>query len=93
MFRYERILQDSQTPQTLKADIFKQLGWMHHVVEELGEKVHRQNYALTSLKSSIEADGSSGQSLYFLGRCYAGYDLLLDRRVGCLLTGDNLSYF
>lgn len=68
---YERLLSDPSTPVTLKADIQKQLGWMHHVVDTLGEKHQRQNYALNCLKNSIDADGSSGQSLYFLGRCYA----------------------
>ena len=55
----------------LRADIQKQLGWMHHIVENLGDKQSRQNYALACLKNSIDADSNSGQSLYFLGRCYA----------------------
>ena len=68
---YENLLQDKSISLELKADIQKQLGWMHHIVENLGDKQSRQNYALTCLKNSIEADSSSGQSLYFLGRCYA----------------------
>lgn len=44
---------------------------MHHLVDSLGDKQQRQNYAVNCLRQSIEADGSSGQSLYFLGRCYA----------------------
>ncbi|CAN7996543.1 unnamed protein product, partial [Ixodes pacificus] len=44
---------------------------MHHTLESLGEKPQRQAYALHCLQKSIEADPSSGQSLYFLGRCFA----------------------
>ena len=49
----------------------KQLGWMHQTIECLGEKHQRQSYAVECLKNAIEADSGSGQSLYFLGRCYA----------------------
>ncbi|KAI1285969.1 Lysine-specific demethylase 6A [Halotydeus destructor] len=68
---YERLLTNANLSVALRADILKQLGWMHHVEDSLGEKHQRQNYALNCLKGSIDADGSSGQSLYFLGRCYA----------------------
>jgi histone demethylase len=65
------LLQEKDLSEQLRADIFKQLGWMHHTVESLGEKQQRQAYALNCLKSSTESDPDSGQSLYFLGRCYA----------------------
>lgn len=68
---YDRLLTEPNISLSLKADILKQLGWMHHLVDNLGEKHQRQTYALNCLKSSIDADDSSGQSLYFLGRCYA----------------------
>ena len=44
---------------------------MHQTVETLGENHSRQSYAVECLKNAIEADSGSGQSLYFLGRCYA----------------------
>ncbi|XP_023229643.1 histone demethylase UTY-like [Centruroides sculpturatus] len=44
---------------------------MHHTVEALGDKPQRQTYALHCLQKSIDADPTNGQSLYFLGRCYA----------------------
>ncbi|KAL0267841.1 UNVERIFIED_CONTAM: hypothetical protein PYX00_009996 [Menopon gallinae] len=68
---YENLLKEKDLPKHLKADICRQLGWMFHCVESLGEKVYRENQAIESLKKSIEADPKSGQSLYLLGRCYA----------------------
>ncbi|XP_022258202.1 histone demethylase UTY-like isoform X1 [Limulus polyphemus] len=68
---YEKILEQKDIPQHLRAETWKQLGWMHHTVEALGEKPQRQAYALHCLQKSIEADSSCGQSLYFLGRCFA----------------------
>ncbi|KAK6618017.1 hypothetical protein RUM44_002459 [Polyplax serrata] len=68
---YENLLKEKDLPNHLKADICRQLGWMFHCVESLGEKVYRENQAIDSLKKSIEADPKSGQSLYLLGRCYA----------------------
>lgn len=47
------------------------LGWMHHTVDALGDKPQRQALSLHFLQKSIEADPTNGQSLYFLGRCYA----------------------
>lgn len=68
---YESLLADKGLSVQLRADIYKHLGWMHHIVDSLGDKNNRQSYALNCLKSSIESDPDSGQSLYFLGRCYA----------------------
>jgi histone demethylase len=65
------LLQEKDLSEQLRADIYKQLGWMHHTVDSLGEKPQRQAYALNCLKNSTESDPDSGQSLYFLGRCYA----------------------
>ena len=45
---------------------------MHHTTtDSLGEKPQRQGLSLNLLQKSIEADPTNGQSLYFLGRCYA----------------------
>ena len=68
---YELLLEDKTISSRLRADIYKQLGWMHHIVDSLGEKPHREAYSLHCLKGSIDADPDSSQSLYFLGRCYA----------------------
>jgi len=75
---YESLLNQPNITLPLRADILKQLGWMHHVVDSLGDKHQRQNYALNCLRNSIEADGNSGQSLYFLGRCYASLSKVHD---------------
>lgn len=43
-------------------------GWMHHTVEQLGDKANKDSYAIQCLQKSLEADPNSGQSWYFLGR-------------------------
>lgn len=43
-------------------------GWMHHTVEQLGDKANKNSYAIQCLQKSLEADPSSGQTWYFLGR-------------------------
>ncbi|GFR18111.1 lysine-specific demethylase 6A [Trichonephila clavata] len=68
---YEELLDEKDISPVLRGETCKQLGWMHHSVEALGEKSQRQALALHFLQKSIEADPSNGQSLYFLGRCYA----------------------
>ncbi|CAL1276391.1 unnamed protein product [Larinioides sclopetarius] len=68
---YEHLLEQKDISQVLRAETCKQLGWMHHTVEALGEKPQRQALALHYLQKSIESDPTNGQSLYFLGRCYA----------------------
>lgn len=47
-------------------DVFP--GWMHHTVEQLGDRASRDSYAIQCLQKSLEADPNSGQSWYFLGR-------------------------
>ncbi|PNF25614.1 hypothetical protein B7P43_G03832 [Cryptotermes secundus] len=68
---YEQLLKEKDLPTHLKADICRQLGWMYHCVESLGEKSQRESVAIHCLQKSIEADPKSGQSLYLLGRCFA----------------------
>lgn len=41
---------------------------MYHTVENFGEEATREALAITYLQKSIEADTTSGQSSYFLGR-------------------------
>ncbi|ALC39189.1 Utx [Drosophila busckii] len=75
---YEFILNHKNVSSDLKADIYRQLGWMYHCVECLGEKKERESNALHFLQKSIEADPNCGQSLYLLGRCYAGVNKVHD---------------
>ncbi|ELT99724.1 hypothetical protein CAPTEDRAFT_123828, partial [Capitella teleta] len=44
---------------------------MFHAVPALGDPHTREAYAIQSLQKSIEADPTSGQSWYFLGRCFS----------------------
>ncbi|EAA12210.5 AGAP008509-PA, partial [Anopheles gambiae str. PEST] len=75
---YERLLASKQLTSSLKADIYRQLGWMYHTVELLGDKVQRERLAIHCLQKSIEAEPRSGQTLYLLGRCFAGINKVHD---------------
>ena len=68
---YESLLEEPDLPSQLRADILRQLGWMYHTVDTLGERTQRENTAVQYLQKSIEADPKSGQSLYLLGRCFS----------------------
>ncbi|XP_030383410.1 lysine-specific demethylase 6A isoform X2 [Scaptodrosophila lebanonensis] len=75
---YEFLLGEKNLTLDLKAKILRQLGWMHHCVECLGEKKERETCALSFLQKSIEANPKCGQSLYLLGRCFAGMNKVHD---------------
>ncbi len=75
---YEQLLGDKQLTQELKADVFRQLGWMLHCIEILGEKRQRETIAIHCLQKSIDSDPKSGQSLYLLGRCFASINKVHD---------------
>uniref|UniRef100_A0A8C1RYQ7 [histone H3]-trimethyl-L-lysine(27) demethylase n=1 Tax=Cyprinus carpio TaxID=7962 RepID=A0A8C1RYQ7_CYPCA len=64
---YESLLQTENLPAQVKATTLQQLGWMHHTVEQLGDKANKNSYAIQCLQKSLEADPNSGQSWYFLG--------------------------
>ena len=68
---YEELLKEPNLTSSLKADIYRQLGWMLHSIDTFGEKQVRIPQAIQFLQKSIDADPKSGQSLYLLGRCYA----------------------
>ncbi|KAG7254516.1 hypothetical protein CRUP_010141, partial [Coryphaenoides rupestris] len=51
---------------------------MHHTVEQLGDKCTKDSYAIQCLQKSLEADPNSGQSWYFLGRCYSSIGKVQD---------------
>ncbi|XP_045481407.1 lysine-specific demethylase 6A isoform X2 [Harmonia axyridis] len=70
--RYELLLRDKTLTQSLRADIFRQLGWLYHCHDSLGDKNQRLPLAIHCLQRALDADPSvTGQTLYLLGRCYA----------------------
>ena len=69
--QYNSMLEDKNLSSQLRADIYRQLGWMHHSIEMFGDKSSRMDQAIQYLQKSNENDPKSGQSLYLLGRCYA----------------------
>jgi histone demethylase len=69
--RYELLLRDKSITQSLRADIFRQLGWLYHCHDSLGDKNQRIPLAIHCLQRAHDADQYSGQTLYLLGRCYA----------------------
>uniref|UniRef100_A0A3P8RI41 [histone H3]-trimethyl-L-lysine(27) demethylase n=1 Tax=Astatotilapia calliptera TaxID=8154 RepID=A0A3P8RI41_ASTCA len=75
---YESLLQTEDLPAQVKATTLQQLGWMHHTVEQLGDRGSRDSYAIQCLQKSLEADPNSGQSWYFLGRCYSSIGKVQD---------------
>ncbi|XP_041662635.1 lysine-specific demethylase 6A [Cheilinus undulatus] len=75
---YESLLQTENLPAQVKAITLQQLGWMHHTVEQLGDKGTKDSYAIQCLQKSLEADPNSGQSWYFLGRCYSSIGKVQD---------------
>ncbi|XP_076872078.1 lysine (K)-specific demethylase 6A, like isoform X2 [Brachyhypopomus gauderio] len=74
---YERLLQTEGLPTQVKAATLQQLGWMHHTLEQ-GDRTNKDSYAIQCLQKSLEADPSSGQSWYFLGRCYSSIGKVQD---------------
>uniref|UniRef100_A0AAY4DG15 [histone H3]-trimethyl-L-lysine(27) demethylase n=1 Tax=Denticeps clupeoides TaxID=299321 RepID=A0AAY4DG15_9TELE len=75
---YEALLQTENLPAQVKAITLQQLGWMHHTVEQLGDRANKGSYAIQCLQKSLEADPNSGQSWYFLGRCYSSIGKVQD---------------
>ncbi|XP_043362341.1 lysine-specific demethylase 6A isoform X15 [Dermochelys coriacea] len=75
---YEQLLQMEKLPAQVKATVLQQLGWMHHTVDQLGDKATKESYAIQYLQKSLEADPNSGQSWYFLGRCYSSIGKVQD---------------
>ncbi|XP_016074006.1 PREDICTED: lysine-specific demethylase 6A isoform X8 [Miniopterus natalensis] len=75
---YEQLLQTENLSAQVKATVLQQLGWMHHTIDLLGDKATKENYAIQYLQKSLEADPNSGQSWYFLGRCYSSIGKVQD---------------
>ncbi|XP_063661065.1 histone demethylase UTY isoform X35 [Pan troglodytes] len=51
---------------------------MHHNMDLVGDKATKESYAIPYLQKSLEADPNSGQSWYFLGRCYSSIGKVQD---------------
>ncbi|XP_010891463.3 lysine-specific demethylase 6A-like isoform X4 [Esox lucius] len=75
---YESLLKTENLPAQVKATTLQQLGWMHHTVEQLGDRANKDSYAIQCLQKSLEADPNSGQSWYYLGRCYSSIGKVQD---------------
>ncbi|XP_060232842.1 histone demethylase UTY-like isoform X2 [Meriones unguiculatus] len=75
---YGQLLQIESLPSQLKATILQQLGWMHHNMNLIGDKATEERYAIQYLQKSLEEDPNSGQSWYFLGRCYSSIGKVQD---------------
>ena len=54
---YEELLEEGDLHKQLRADILRQLGWMYHTVDTLGEKKNREETAVDFLQKSIEVCG------------------------------------
>ncbi|XP_046320204.1 histone demethylase UTY isoform X3 [Marmota monax] len=75
---YEQLLKTENLPAQVKATVLQQLGWMHHNMDLVGDKATKESYAIQYLQKSLEADPNSGQSWYFLGRCYSSIGKVQD---------------
>ncbi|XP_071463013.1 histone demethylase UTY isoform X4 [Marmota flaviventris] len=75
---YEQLLKTENLPAQVKATVLQQLGWMHHNMDLVGDKATKESCAIQYLQKSLEADPNSGQSWYFLGRCYSSIGKVQD---------------
>uniref|UniRef100_A0AAZ3P7K5 [histone H3]-trimethyl-L-lysine(27) demethylase n=1 Tax=Oncorhynchus tshawytscha TaxID=74940 RepID=A0AAZ3P7K5_ONCTS len=69
---YETLLQTENLPAQVKATTLQQLGKTTH------NRANKDSYAIQCLQKSLEADPNSGQSWYFLGRCYSSIGKVQD---------------
>ncbi|XP_063100570.1 lysine-specific demethylase 6A-like isoform X11 [Cavia porcellus] len=75
---YEQLLQTENLPAQVKAAVLQQLGWMHHTEDLVEDKAIKESCAIQYLQKSLEMDPNSGQSWYFLGRCYSSIGKVQD---------------
>ena len=54
-------------------------GWLYHTAPQLGDKVEREQRAISNLTKSVDLDASNGQTWYMLGRLVP----LFTAMVGC----------
>uniref|UniRef100_A0A8C5HRY1 [histone H3]-trimethyl-L-lysine(27) demethylase n=1 Tax=Gouania willdenowi TaxID=441366 RepID=A0A8C5HRY1_GOUWI len=75
---YEQLLLTENLPPQVKATTLQQLGWMHHTVEPQADKGSKDGYAIQCLQKAVEIDPNSGQSWYYLGRCFSSIGKVQD---------------
>lgn len=68
---YENIIESPNVPSNIRANAYKQLGWMYYNKEHLGDRPSRMEKAVQLLLKAIETDPNSGAAWYLIGRCYA----------------------
>ncbi|KAJ7323700.1 Lysine-specific demethylase 6A [Desmophyllum pertusum] len=68
---YETIIETPNAPNAVRANAYKQLGWMYYNKEHLGDRTSRMEKAVQLLLKAIETDPNSGAAWYLIGRCYA----------------------
>lgn len=72
---YEAVIEDESSSKSVEAAANSTLGWMLFRTEELGEKTWRTQRAIKLLQRATQLDDNSGQTWYFLGRCYSAVDV------------------
>lgn len=75
---YEQLLEVPDLTPWVRSTALRQLGWLYHCHETLGDKQTRMAKAIQCLQYSLQADPYSGQSWYFLGRCYSSINKVHD---------------
>ncbi|KAJ8031198.1 Lysine-specific demethylase 6A [Holothuria leucospilota] len=68
---YQELLTLNPVSDTVKCAVHRQLGWLHHTSDKIADKATCENQAIQCLHRSLELDPNSGQTWYFLGRCYS----------------------
>lgn len=68
---YEDVIVDETRTPPVESATHSTLGWMLFRCDELGEKESRIRQAIQHLTHATQLDENSGQSWYFLGRCYS----------------------
>ncbi|XP_031554855.1 lysine-specific demethylase 6A-like isoform X2 [Actinia tenebrosa] len=68
---YETLINSPGVSNGIKANAYKQLGWMYYNKEHLGDRASRMQKAVQLLQKAIETDPSNGSTWYLIGRCYA----------------------
>lgn len=68
---YEQFITLEDVDKSVKATALKQLGWLYHTSDQLGDKKSREASAILYLNKSLESDPTNGQTWYLLGRCFS----------------------
>ncbi|CBY38180.1 unnamed protein product [Oikopleura dioica] len=68
---YESVIDDDSKSKSVEAAANSTLGWMLFRTRELGEKTQRIQAAIKLLQRATQLDDNSGQTWYYLGRCFS----------------------